>query len=269
MLGLIPPLADYTYAILWWGLLLVVDRYNNQRRGLSLWNGRFRHFLLITLPTSVLLWLLFELMNLPAPQWRYKGGLENIHVQVLFGFIAFTTVIPIMVESYWLFAGRFCLPARFSRWFYKWRVLSILTGLVFAAIPFFNEKFWFNQGIWLTPALILLPFTTIRKCASPTIFVRALALSALLAGFCWECLNYWSRTHWEYLILPNTVHLFQMPVPGYLGFIPFALTALVVYEQQLRIPVKFSVAILLYAASFVVLYLLTNVYVHRGLWLLN
>lgn len=262
-------LADYTYPIIWWSLLPLVDAYNQRRRGLSLWRGRTRHFLLITIPVSVLFWLLFEVFNLPSPQWHYKGDINNLHAQVLFGFIAFATVIPIMVESYWLVGGRFCLPAAFSRVFRKWRAASVLAGLVFAAIPFFNDIFWFNQGIWLAPAFILLPFTKIRPCESTRRFVRALVLSGLLAGFLWELLNYWSRTHWEYLILPGAPHLFQMPLPGYIGFIPFALTALVVYEQQLRLPPRIAISALLYAGAFAALYVLTTVYLHRGLWLLK
>jgi hypothetical protein len=30
-----------------------------------------------------------------------------------------------------------------------------------------------------------------------------------------------ARTHWEFLILPDAPHLFYMPLPEYLGFIPF------------------------------------------------
>lgn len=269
MAGWIPPLADYTYPIVWWGLLLVVDRFNERHHGISLWRGRSKHFLLVTIPVSVLLWLLFEVLNLAAPQWRYKGGIDNIHAQVVFGFIAFATVIPIMAESYWIVGGRFCLPAAFRDFFAKRRGAAILAGLAFAAVPFFNDVFWFNQGIWLTPALILLPFTSVVACKSPGRFARALALSGLLAGFFWEMLNFWARTHWEYLILPGAPHLFQMPLPGYLGFIPFALTALIVYEQQVRLPARITVSVILYGAAFALLYVLTNIYLHRGLWLLQ
>lgn len=269
MAGLIPPLVDYTYPIVWWGLLLVIDRHNDRAHGVSLWRNRARHFLLITIPVSVLLWLLFELMNLASPQWRYKGDLSNLHSQVLFGFIAFATVTPIMAESYWLIGGAFCLPPMFAGWFRKWRIVSILAGLAVAAVPFYNHVFWFNQGMWLAPALILLPFTRTRKCASARPFIAALVLSGLLAGFFWEMLNYWARTHWEYLILSGMPHLFQMPLLGYLGFIPFALTAMIVYEQQLRLPARATVSVALYAAALAALYLLTTIYMHRGLWVLN
>src|SRR6266545_3798339 len=110
MAGWLGPLADYTYPIVWWGLLLIVDEWN-ARSGRSLWRGRLRHFLLITLPISVLFWLLFELLNLASPQWRYRGDITGVTAQVLFGFVAFATVIPIMVEAIWICMGPFCLPA--------------------------------------------------------------------------------------------------------------------------------------------------------------
>jgi len=269
MVGFIPLLADYTYPIVWWGLLLVVDAWNIRHRGLSIWRRHLPHFLLVTIPMSVLFWLLFELMNLPAPQWRYKGGVDSLHAEVLFGFIAFATVIPIMVESYWLVAGEFCLPQAFAAPFRKHRIFSILLGLVFAAIPFFNHVFWFNQGIWLAPALVLLPFAEIRPCAHPRRFAAGLILSGGMAGFFWELFNYWARTHWEYLILPGAPHLFQMPLPGYVGFIPFALTSLVVYEHQLRVSTRIVTGALLYSGSVAVLYMLTTVYQQRGLWVVK
>ena len=269
MAGLIPALADYTYPIVWWGLLPIVDAYNARRRGLSLWRGRARQFLLITIPISVLFWLLFEALNLAAPQWRYKGGIDNLHAQVFFGFIAFATVIPIMVEAYWLVGGPFCLPERFAAAVRKWRWAAITIGLILITAPFFNHVFWFNQGMWSAPGLMLLPFAKCPPCRQTRRFAIAIVASGLIAGFFWEMLNYWSRTHWEYLILPASPHLFQMPLLGYTGFIPFALTSMVVYEQQLRLRARAATGILLYAAALGALYVLTTAYMNRGLWLLK
>src|SRR5260370_18315848 len=102
MAGLIPARADYSYPIVWWGLLPIVDAYNHRRRGLSLWRGRAPHFLLITTPISVLFWLLFEVFNLAPPQWRDKGGIGNLHGEAFFGFVAFASVIPTIVAAHWL-----------------------------------------------------------------------------------------------------------------------------------------------------------------------
>jgi hypothetical protein len=60
-----------------------------------------------------------------------------------------------------------------------------------------------------------------------------------------------------------------MPLLGYTGFIPFALTSMVVYEGQLRLRASVVTGVLLYAAAFGALYFLTIVYMNRGLWLLR
>jgi len=232
---LIPALADYTYPLVWWGALLLIDAWNERRVGRSLWRGSARHFLLITVPTSVLYWLLFELLNLASPQWRYRGNIESVAGQSLFGFVSFATVIPIMVEAYWLVMGTICPPGAIALKVREWKAASIITGLLLLAVPLWNRVVWFNQGMWVAPALVLLPFTAVQSCDAKRRFLLGVVLAGLLAGFSWELINNWAPTHWEYLILPRAPHLFEMPVAGYLGFIPFGLATAMVYQWQLRL----------------------------------
>jgi hypothetical protein len=269
MAGAIPWLEDYTYPIVWWGLLLVLDALNLRRCGRTLAQQGWTHFLLITTPLSVLFWLFFELLNLPSPQWHYRGGIDNVYAQSLFGFVAFTTVLPIMAEFWWLAAGEQCVPARFAEFVRRWRWASVALGAAVAALPFINHVFWWNQGMWIAPALILLPFTDPPACKRTGTFVTALVLGGLMAGFVWELLNFWSRTHWEYLILRGAPHLFQMPLPGYVGFIPFAFAALAAYQFQLRIPTRPAIGVGLYIVALAALYILTTIYQQRGLWVLS
>ena len=57
-----------------------------------------------------------------------------------------------------------------------------------------------------------------------------LAASGLLCGILWEFWNYWSKAKWHYTvpIMPN-LKVFEMPVPGYLGFPPFAIECFTMY----------------------------------------
>jgi hypothetical protein len=61
-------------------------------------------------------------------------------------------------------------------------------------------------------------------------------LSGFLCGILWEFWNYWARTKWHYTvpIMANT-RIFEMPVPGYLGFPAFAIEcfAMYVFVRQL------------------------------------
>ena len=57
-----------------------------------------------------------------------------------------------------------------------------------------------------------------------------LSLSGLLCGVLWEFWNYWAHAKWHYTV-PIMEHLkiFEMPVPGYLGFPAFALECFTMY----------------------------------------
>jgi hypothetical protein len=57
-----------------------------------------------------------------------------------------------------------------------------------------------------------------------------LTLGGLLCGVLWEFWNYWSRSKWHYAVpIMANVRVFEMPLPGYLGFPAFALECFTMY----------------------------------------
>ena len=57
-----------------------------------------------------------------------------------------------------------------------------------------------------------------------------LMASGLLCGLLWEFWNYWSRAKWHYTVpIMEHVKLFEMPLPGFLGFPAFALECFTMY----------------------------------------
>ena len=272
MAGVLGPVANYTYAITWWGILILIDEWNFGHRGLSLWRGQFARFIFVTLPLSTVFWLFFEMLNLASPQWRYRGGLSSVAAQVLFGFVLFATVIPIVIEVYWLIAGEFRLPSALQHRLSTNSNTFAIIGAVLALIPLVNHRFWLNQGMWLAPALLFLPAAPVPlapamdRTQNPGKLALRIAATGLVSGVLWETLNWFSRTHWEYLILPSWPHIFQMPWVGYIGFVPFAFTVLVVYAAASRIPADARAAVWLYGIAFAGLYVLTVIYDRRGLW---
>src|SRR5579885_1924899 len=252
MAGVFGPLANYTYGITWWGILLLIDEWNFRRRGLSLWRRGPARFIFVTLPLSAIFWIFFELLNLASPQWRYRGGLSSVAVKVLYGFVSFATVIPIVVELYWLIAGEFRLPQALADTLRRHAKLLTAAGIALTFIPLVNHRFWLNQGMWVAPALLFLPaarapLVPLMPCDD---YAGRLALNVtaagLAAGFLWETLDWFSKTHWEYLILPSWPHIFHMPWIGYIGFIPFAFTVLVVHALAQRIPASVRAGVCLY-----------------------
>jgi hypothetical protein len=57
-----------------------------------------------------------------------------------------------------------------------------------------------------------------------------LGLSGLLCGILWEFWNYWAGAKWHYTVpIMEHLKLFEMPVPGYLGFPAFAIECFTMY----------------------------------------
>jgi hypothetical protein len=92
--------------------------------------------------------------------------------------------------------------------------------------------------VWLGFVLLLDPINAIRGEESLLRDWRAgqfnrtinLILSGFLCGGLWELWNYWAHAKWHYTVpIMENLKLFEMPLPGYLGFPPFALECFTMY----------------------------------------
>jgi len=123
---------------------------------------------------------------------------------------------------------------------------SLFSFLAWAANTYYSE--FTAAFVWLGFALLLEPFNFLM--GNPSLLrsmsrgdyrpLVVLGLSGLLCGYLWEFWNYWANTKWHYTVpILGHIKLFEMPVLGYLGFIPFAweLYAMValVYPRAIRI----------------------------------
>jgi hypothetical protein len=123
---------------------------------------------------------------------------------------------------------------------------------------------WLCAVIWLSPLVILTvmldllgiwtPFTPIKKGNwTPVLFM---ALTYLVEGFLLEGQNFVSATHengvlqtdypgyWVYNVpFVNRFHIFEMPVVGFYGYLPFGIYCLVwwiAFAFLLNIPTNFA-----------------------------
>ena len=252
--GFLPAFAFAAYPFLWWGLLLLADWLNFTRFGRSPMRSRPGRFFGIIVPLSVLYWLGFELLNLYFNQWRYAGVPEDTLWRMALVFTSFATVIPIIVEIFWLIAGPIRLAAELrailpSRQAAKWVLAGL--GIFAASLPFWAENFWVNQAAWFAPLFLFAPFLP-READDdrlpPRRLFRATIASGLAAGFLWEFLNFWAAAKWKYMVLPDMPRLFEMPILGYAGFIPFAAGTLVLYLWARRMQ-RAETAVSLYVAA--------------------
>ena len=119
---------------------------------------------------------------------------------------------------------------------------AMVLGLFFVAVPALLPApvgGYLFGAFWLGFILLLDPInyrwgghSLLRDLEhARTSTVYSFLLSGLVCGVFWEFWNYWATAKWLY-VFPILQHqkIFEMPWPGFLGFPPFALECLVMYE---------------------------------------
>ncbi len=85
--------------------------------------------------------------------------------------------------------------------------------------------------VWLGFIFLLDPIN--RRLGAQTLTRNSainLGLSGLLCGALWEFWNFWSASKWHYTVpIMERTKIFEMPLPGYLGFPAFALECFTMY----------------------------------------
>lgn len=232
----------YTFTPLWIGYVLVVSGLVHRRTGHSLLRSRPACFALL-IPASAGFWWLFEYLNRYAGNWYYVGvelvpPLEYfVHASV-----AFATVLPAVASTRDWYASFRRLQAAFTGFlrvpFADSRPLA-WTLLALGAAGFFMLGIWPHQVyslVWVAPLLVLVSLQALTGQPNLLSDIRhgdwrstALpAVAALTTGFFWEMWNWKSLVHWEYSIpLVDGFQLFEMPILGYAGYIPFGMVCVI------------------------------------------
>lgn len=224
----------YLFFPLWLGYILTVDGLVLRRSGTSLWRRSPRDFVLLFL-ASAPTWWLFELFNWRTHNWQYLGDetLSDVEYYLLCS-LSFSTVMPAVFETAELVCG---FP-----WLERFRSgppiqprhrLSLglfLAGLVMLALVLSWPRFFYPL-VWISVFLIVEPINMWRGkrhfLESLQVGdwrpVVSLSIGALICGFFWEMWNYFSFPKWIYHT-PGAqfCQVFEMPILGYLGYLPFA-----------------------------------------------
>jgi len=108
--------------------------------------------------------------------------------------------------------------------------------------PYMTPLVWMGFAFFLDPIngrlgerSILSEFFTGRFRSMPLFF-----LAGLVAGLLWEFWNYWALAKWEYDVpYLGHVKIFEMPVLGFFGFMPFIIESLAIYRFTRRfVPIR-------------------------------
>ena len=243
----------HTFTPLWLGYVLLVNAWTFRRTGHCFMRDRPSLFLLL-FPASAAFWWSCEYLNRFVQNWYYVGPHTFTPWEYfLHATVPFSTVLPAVLSTMELLAsmprvtaGMDRLPS--LRWpkahWTGWGLMTLacvgLTGIGVWPQALFPL-------VWVSPLLLITALQMLR--GKDTIFsglsqgdwttVWLAAVAALVCGFWWEMWNSKSLAHWEYAI--PSVHrfqLFEMPLLGYAGYLPFGLECLAVTQWLFPSPYR-------------------------------
>jgi hypothetical protein len=236
------PRTHWGFFPMWLGYCLTVDGLVYLRRGSSLLTRNWRKYLGLFI-ISAPVWWIFEIFNSRLQNWHYEGTELFTPLQFwLWATLNFTTVIPAVFGSAELAAsfgwirrlgkGPHIAPERnttLAFFISGWVMLALLLIWPYLFFPFVWISLYFITepiNVWLgRPNLA--EYTAQRDWRP----VIALWTGVLITAFFWEMWNFYAFPKWVYHIpWGDALHVFEMPLLGYGGYLPFALELVAMYH---------------------------------------
>jgi hypothetical protein len=246
----------YTFFPIWLGFILALDGVNVARSGSSPLTRDWRGFVLLFL-LSIPFWWVFEILNIPVQNWRYFFD-HPINTNTLSGWIeyhtisslCFSTVLPAVLEIAEILASFAWLRPRLAphdpgpKIKVSAAIILMLIGVAGLILPFAAPYYAFGL-LWVGVTFLLDPINNLARTKSALGHLLAgdwrffvlMPLAALCCGFFWEMWNSQALPKWIYTIPLieswHIPHLFEMPVIGYSGYLPFGIELFVMYQFAL------------------------------------
>ena len=234
--------THWAFFPLWLGYCLTVDALVYQRKGDSMLTRSPRAYaglFLVSMPA----WWLFELLNGRTQNWVYEGRQFFSDAQyAVLASLSFSTVMPAvfgtaeLVSTFdWLARARRGLrivptQATLLGFFGTgWLMLALLYLWPHAFFPFL----WLSVYFILEPLNVWLGNRTLatHTAAGDWRPVYALWVGCLICSFFWEMWNFYSYPKWVYRVpVADALHVFEMPLLGYGGYLPFSLELFAIYH---------------------------------------
>jgi hypothetical protein len=227
---------------LWLGYCLTIDGLVLGRKGHSLLTrnpASYVRLFLISAPS----WWLFELINLRTQNWHYIGEQYFSDIEYfLLSSLSFSTVMPAVFGTAEL-AGTFkCISKlkrgrKFSLTMSAASALFVAGWAMLAAMLIWPRYFfpfvWLSVYFILDPLNVRLGNRSLLQDLSSGDWRSLFSLfsGCLICGFFWEMWNFYSFPKWIYQVpFVDFLHIFEMPVLGYLGYLPFSMELFALYH---------------------------------------
>ena len=228
----------YTFTPLWIGYVILINAFTYMRSRRSL----ITHapvYIVVLLIISAIFWWYFEYLNLFVENWYYTN-LKDLTPTEFFWYatLPFATVLPAVMstkEFLETFSGFSAGLDNFFRLRIPYYRVIALPLMLIAAIALALTARWTDSlfyMLWIAPLIIIVAAMVMAK--KPTIFsgvaygkwkqLYLWGMASLMCGFFWEMWNFYSYAQWIYAIpFVEKFYIFEMPVLGYAGYLPFGL----------------------------------------------
>ena len=252
----VEPVATYFTPIAWTAYILLADSAVNAITGHSRLRdtpAEFAEMALLSIP----LWLIFEAYNLRLGNWTYVGLPLNRALALLGYGWSFATITPGILETADLVEAfgwfRPAAPLQFSA---QAQAIMVTFGAACLAVPLLlpqRTAAYLFALVWVGFIFLLDPIN--YRLRLPSILgdfaagrrsrFYSLLISGFICGWLWEFWNYWASAKWHYIFpMFQDLKLFEMPAPGYLGFLPFAVECFVMYVSASWLVARPAAAVL-------------------------
>lgn len=227
---------------MWLGYCLTVDALVLRRKGSSMLTRHPMAYIKLFI-ISAPAWWLFELINWRTQNWEYVGRelFTNFQYAVLAS-LSFSTVMPAVFGTAELVStfswvrrikfGKKIAPTRgpiLGFFIAGWIMLALLILWPLYFFPFV----WGSVFCILEPLNVWLRHRSLFQYTNNNDWrpVLSLAVGCLICGFFWEFWNFYAYPKWIYHVpFVGFLKVFEMPILGYLGYIPFSLELFAFYH---------------------------------------
>ncbi len=237
----IEPVYSHFTLIVWWGYIFLIDGLIKKRRGLSFLADRPGFFLFL-MSLSLFWWLVFEFYNCYLENWVYIGVPENIIHRYVCYALSFATITPAILLTFELSLTLW--PPRMNLDFQnkpsqKTQIVWLIIGIICVTFPLFlprEVRHYLFGFVWVGFVFLIEPlaywsgsYSMLRLwSAGGRMLVWNMFGAGAVCGLLWEFWNYWAGAKWLYTVpFTPTIRYFEMPLLGFLGFLPFAWECLV------------------------------------------
>lgn len=235
----ITPFSYYSFFFIWLGYILIVDGINFRLTKWSMLSKNKWAFLFMFILGGIFWWY-FEVVVEITKNWYYISSKEwSSGLRVIAATLFFSTFFICVLETISLVINLKVIrnPVRFIKGNKTTPLLFFSIGLISIPLTILFPQYFF-PFLWITLYLILDPInywagrdSLLRDCINNNwnrIF--AIALGGLITGVFWELWNYNADPRWIYTIpYVDFIKIFEMPLLGFLGYIPFAFELFALY----------------------------------------